>query len=220
MASRKELEVGQVRELRHPGRSQWRATGPAKVEILALDQVAEIYSHSGDRSPGGYNMHEDMVLVQVLDPRNWQWVNTSSLQTRARPKVRRDPETGQWRRVLAKEGFRNSWNQKWKHELLPDNQYLVKPKLLGKIWDQEEKDRADERARLAAERKARYDAAVKEQYQHLTKIMDQAGVPGTRLYGGTTWHLQNNDLAKLVNHLTDGNVEVAQVHWSDYEDKS
>lgn len=207
MARRNELAVGQVRELKHPSSGRFANTNRAKVRILGLDRLALLH-HRGDGSyaSSGYREHKDLVLVEVLEENGWKFDSWSSLQTRAWPVQK-----------LALPNMRHG-SQRWETKLLPDNQYLVKPKLLGAIWNEEEKTEIARTEAIYTERQRRFNAAVRSQDQRLSKILEMAGVSSSKWRGGHSWSLSSNDLSKIIEDVSHGTVSPGQVHWVDYQD--
>lgn len=208
MARRNELKVGQVRELRHPSTGRFANTNRAKCRILALDQFAELYSRGdGSYASSGYKEHQDLVLVEVLEANGWRWDSASSLQTRSRPVKKIDDRRARY------------GSQRWETELLPKDQYLVKPKLLGAIWNEEEKMAEARIEAIYAERQRLFNEEVREQDQRLSEILETADVSSSKWRGDHTWHLSSNDLAKIIEDVSHGTVSPGQVHWKDYQDK-
>ena len=205
MASRKELEVGQVRELLHPSPGRYANTNVAKCRILALDQRAELYRRGdGSYASSGYRMHEDMVLVEVLGENGWTWDYNSTLQTRE---------------ALGSQvkGFVRTGSRHYNPVPLPDYQYLVKPKLLGPVWNEEEKQALAKAEAIASKRREAYDAAARHRDQQLSEELSDAGISSRSRRGGHQWQLSSNDLATLINYLLQ-NEAIPLVHWKDYQD--
>lgn len=221
MARKHELAVGQVRELATGKTGAWRNTGVAKCQIEALNQLGETVR----RTDAGYTdwvVHEDMILVTVLEPHGWKYDDLSSLMTNRRPRVR-VKDKSQDTPSLRYEGerrdntrdFGRSYSARWKYDELMPDQYLVKARLLGPTWDQQAKDEARVAAERGARRKAAYDAAVRAQDLELSKELELAGVPSSRWSPGA-WRLSSNDLARLINQLLQ-NEAIPEVHWSQFE---
>ena len=203
MAKKGDLAVGQVRELFNT-RSTGRYTTPrmAKAKILALNQPVEI----SNRDSIYYDLHEDLVLVEILEDNGWATSTWSNRVFNERA-LTDQPEPAK---------FTTAYRKKWKHEELPKGQYLVKPIMLGEIWNEEEKQAEAEAKAIAEEQRRRYDAAVRHQDQQLSKKLSDAGISSSKWRGGHQWQLSSNDLATLINQLLQSEA-VPLVHWADYQ---
>jgi hypothetical protein len=203
MASRKELAVGQVRELRSARRGD---TGvPAKVEILALDQTTEF----SRRDSIHYTDHNDMVLVKVLEPNDWHVTYFSNQMDNERALVgQKSTRPGH---------IAGAYRKRWQTEKLPEGQYLVKPKLLGPVWDEEEKQAQAKAAEEGRIRREKYQELVRAQDQRIQKFLETAQVQSTRWSSTSRWQLTSNDLAKIIETASLGEISIGEVHWSDVE---
>lgn len=227
MAQRKDLEVGQERELYTAnGRSSSRYanTSKARCRILALDQLVEvrIRTHDGFR----YEVRENYVLVQVLAYHGWTYDDWSSTMERERPlaQVKDTSEqvglsrrySGQ-RRDPGRPSYGRSYTKFWSSKKLPEDQYLVATKLLGDIWNEDEKQ-AEALAKAAAkERQAKYETAVKAQQERLMGWLQNQGVdvkPPWRT--NEPWSISSNKLAEIIEAASGGIFCIGQVYEEDF----
>lgn len=188
MARRKELAVGQIRQLISPRKGD---DSVAKVRIEALDVPCEMISGTEQYR---YFTSQLLVEVRVLDYRDWSFDPTSTQQSDRR---------------------RNRVHGEIQSLPLPRGHYLVRPHLLGPIWDNKAMAAADLDAEARRIKKANFEVAIERQRRQLTNIFVAARVSAVPISWGHSGTLSLNALAAIVNAVA-GRKMVDEVHPADF----
>lgn len=213
MVRQSSLAVGQRRELKHPSRGRHADHGIAEVEILAIGQPME--TRGGNQTYSYWQLHDDGVHVRLVRQHDWRFEEGSSRQTRQRPMVYRD-DAGLWQGARTDTRHRDPYSPTWQSERLPKGEYLVRPSLLGELWDDSLQGAELAHRQRLARAKAAFAEAVEGQREQLTRYFVGAQVSAVPISWGHTGTLSLNDLAAIINHAVGKDV-VPIVNWLDYQ---